>query len=44
MDRKKSNLSVAADVTTAEEMLALADQVGTVRQANRKTDKRCDDA
>ncbi|KAJ9518560.1 hypothetical protein QJQ45_018537 [Haematococcus lacustris] len=28
MERKKSNLSVAADVDTVEEMLALADQVG----------------
>jgi hypothetical protein len=27
MERKKSNLSVAADVDTAEEMLALADKV-----------------
>lgn len=28
MERKKSNLSVAADVDTAEEMLELADKVG----------------
>ena len=28
MERKKTNLSVAADVDTAEEMLAIAEQVG----------------
>ena len=39
MERKKTNLSVAADVDTAEEMLALADKVRVGGKCGKKCGK-----